>query len=114
MFPQRVFTDASQESMDAVKIAPNAVLDLQTEPGTTGARATAGVLESTFSVEFNRTGVKVPTVTAAMRYTGAIDTTKLPVNVTGAKWDGLFVKITPNGSPATLLSNAPATAGAGA
>lgn len=73
-----------------------------------------GVLESTFSVEFNRTGVKVPTVTAAMRYTGAIDTTKLPVDVTGAKWDGLFVKITPDGSPATLLSNAPAAAGAGA
>lgn len=51
MFPQRVFTDASQESMDAVKIAPNAVLDLQTEPGTTGARATAGVLESTFNYD---------------------------------------------------------------
>lgn len=73
-----------------------------------------GVLESTFSVEFNRTGVKVPTVTAAMRYTGAIDTTKLPVDVTGAKWDGLFVKITSDGSPATLLSNTPAAAGAGA
>lgn len=74
--------------------------------------AIEGVLESQFSVEFNRTGVKVPVVTAGMRYTGAIDTTKLPVDVTGAKWDGLFMKVTPDGSPATILSSAPAVAGA--
>lgn len=72
-----------------------------------------GVLESQFTVEFNRSGVKVPVVTAGMRYTGVIDTTKLPFDVTGAKWQGLFLNRPAEGSPATILSNAPA-AGAGA
>lgn len=51
MFPQKVFVDASQDSMDALKIAPNAAIDLQTEPGLTGGRAAASVLESTFNYD---------------------------------------------------------------
>lgn len=52
MFPQKVFTDASQESMDKVQIAPNAVIDLQSEQALSGgARATASVLESTFNYD---------------------------------------------------------------
>lgn len=52
MFPQKVFTDASQESMEKVQIAPNAVIDLQSEQALgSGARATATVLESTFNYD---------------------------------------------------------------
>lgn len=52
MFPQKLFVDASQESMEAVKVAPNAAIDLQSEPGLSGARqATASVLESTFNYD---------------------------------------------------------------
>lgn len=49
MFPMRVFTDASQDSMDAVTIAPNAVIDLSTDPATEGRQASAGILESGFN-----------------------------------------------------------------
>ena len=51
MFPQKVFVDASHDSMGALKIAPNAAIDLQTEPGLTGGRAAASVLESTFNYD---------------------------------------------------------------
>jgi len=48
MFGQKVFTDASPESMENVKIAPNAMIDLQTEPGSSH-QAKAEVLETHFS-----------------------------------------------------------------
>lgn len=51
MFPQKVITDASQESADAIRIAPNALWDLQTEPSNPGAKASATVLESTFNYD---------------------------------------------------------------
>lgn len=48
MFGQKVFTDASQESMENVKIAPNAMIDVQTEPGS-AHQARVQVLETTFA-----------------------------------------------------------------
>lgn len=48
MFGQKVFTDASPESMENVRIAPNAMIDLQTEPGSSH-QAKAEVLETHFS-----------------------------------------------------------------
>lgn len=48
MFGQKVFIDATPDSMEAVKIAPNAMIDLQTEPGS-NSQAKAQVLESTFT-----------------------------------------------------------------
>lgn len=51
MFPQKVVVDASQESADAIKVAPNALWDLQTEPSNPGAKASAAVLESRFNYD---------------------------------------------------------------
>ncbi len=48
MFPQTVFTDASEESMAAVKISPGALLDLQTDPAKPDAQAKVAKLESSF------------------------------------------------------------------
>ncbi len=49
MFPMRVFTDASQDSMDGLKIAPNAAIDLSTDPASDGKQASATILESSFN-----------------------------------------------------------------
>ncbi|MEG2857203.1 MAG: phage portal protein, partial [Clostridia bacterium] len=49
MFPMRVFTDASQDSMDGLKIAPNAAIDLSTDPASDGKQAAATILESGFN-----------------------------------------------------------------
>lgn len=52
MFPQKVFTDASQASMDSIVIAPGAMIDLQTDPARAGqGHADAKVLEPTFSYD---------------------------------------------------------------
>lgn len=48
MFGQKVFTDASPESMENIRIEPNAMIDLQTEPGSPH-QAKAEVLETQFS-----------------------------------------------------------------
>ena len=48
MFGQKVFIDASPESMEAVRIAANAMIDLQSEPGSPH-QARAEVLETTFA-----------------------------------------------------------------
>lgn len=51
MFPQRVFTDASEASMEGVVIAPNAMVDLQTDPAGNGRQAQYGMLESGFNYD---------------------------------------------------------------
>lgn len=52
MFPQKVFVDASQASMDSVVIAPGAMIDLQTDPARAGqGHADAKVLEPTFGYD---------------------------------------------------------------
>jgi hypothetical protein len=52
MFPQKVFTDASQASMDKVVVAPGAMIDLQTDPARVGqSKADAKVLETAFSYD---------------------------------------------------------------
>ncbi len=48
MFPQTVFTDASEDSMAAVKISPGAMLDLQTDPAKPDVQAKVTKLESSF------------------------------------------------------------------
>ena len=48
MFPMRVFTDASQDSMEGLTIAPNASIDISTDPASEGGRASAAILESGF------------------------------------------------------------------
>lgn len=48
MFPQTVFTDASEDSMAAVKISPGAMLDLQTDPAKPDVQAKVAKLESSF------------------------------------------------------------------
>ena len=49
MFPQKVFVDASQQSIDKVVIAPNAMIDLVTDPAAaSGRQASASVLEGGF------------------------------------------------------------------
>lgn len=48
MFPMRVFVDASQDSMDGLTIAPNAAIDLSTDPAANGGRAEARIMESGF------------------------------------------------------------------
>lgn len=49
MFPQKVFVDASQQSIDKVVIAPNAMIDLVTDPAAApGKQAAASVLEGSF------------------------------------------------------------------
>ena len=49
MFPQTVFTDASEESMASVKISPGASIDLQTDPAAQDAKANVTKLESHFN-----------------------------------------------------------------
>jgi len=53
MFPIKTFTDASQASMDALKIAPGAMMDLQTDPSAaiSGKQAAAGMLEAQFGYD---------------------------------------------------------------
>ena len=51
MFPQKVFTDATESSMDAVTISPGAMVDLQTDPSAMGHQAEAQVLESGFNYD---------------------------------------------------------------
>lgn len=51
MFPQRVFVDASQASMENVKIAPSAMIDLQTDSAQQGRQASADMLESSFGYD---------------------------------------------------------------
>ena len=52
MFPQKVFVDASQASMDNIVIAPGAMIDLQSDPARVGqGHADAKVLEPTFSYD---------------------------------------------------------------
>lgn len=48
MFGQKVFIDASPESIENVRIEPNAMVDIQSEPGSTH-QAKAQVLETTFA-----------------------------------------------------------------
>lgn len=48
MFPMRVFLDASQDSMEGLTIAPNAAIDLSTDPASEGGRADAKMMESAF------------------------------------------------------------------
>lgn len=48
MFGQKVFTDATEESMKNIVIAPNAMIDLQSEPSSPH-QAKAQVLETTFA-----------------------------------------------------------------
>lgn len=48
MFGQKVFIDASPESIEHVRIAPNAMIDIQTEPGS-AQQAKAQVLEAGFA-----------------------------------------------------------------
>jgi len=52
MFPQRVFTDATEESLEKIKIAPGAMVDLQTDPASReGRQAQAKMLESSFGYD---------------------------------------------------------------
>ena len=51
MFPNKVFTDASQASMAAVKVAPGAIIDLQTEPTALDAQAKAEIMEARFNYD---------------------------------------------------------------
>lgn len=48
MFPQRVFRDANQETMDRVKIVPGAIIDAQTDPSS-DHQVDAKILEAQFS-----------------------------------------------------------------
>lgn len=48
MFGQKVFIDATEESVKSIQIAPNAMIDIQSEPATPH-QARAEVLETTFS-----------------------------------------------------------------
>ena len=48
MFGQKVFIDASPESIESVRIEPNAMVDIQSEPGSPH-QAKAQVLETTFA-----------------------------------------------------------------
>ena len=50
MFPMRIFKDASQETMDAVKIAPGAVVDAQTDPASAN-QVDARILETQFGYD---------------------------------------------------------------
>lgn len=50
MFPMRVFRDASQETMDKVKIAPGALVDAQTDPASVG-QVDCKILETQFGYD---------------------------------------------------------------
>lgn len=49
MFGQNVVTDADESSIKNMKIAPSALIDLQTDPASTGGQARAERLESKFT-----------------------------------------------------------------
>lgn len=49
MFEQPVFIDADSESTENIKIAPNAIIDLKTDPTMENSRADAKMLSSSFS-----------------------------------------------------------------
>lgn len=49
MFEQPVFTDADSESLQGLKVAPNAVIDLKTDPALETGKADAKMLSSNFS-----------------------------------------------------------------
>ena len=49
MFPQTVFTDASEDSLAEIKVAPKAMIDLQTDAAKADGQAKAQVLEAGFS-----------------------------------------------------------------
>jgi hypothetical protein len=49
MFEQPVFTDADSEGLAKVKIAPNAMIDLKTDPSIENGKADAKMLSSSFS-----------------------------------------------------------------
>lgn len=51
MFPQKVFTDASEDSMNNVTISPGAMIDLQTDQSAVGHQARSEVLESGFNYD---------------------------------------------------------------
>lgn len=48
MFPQTVFKDASEDSLKNIKVAPHAIIDVQTEPTRPDGQADVKVLESGF------------------------------------------------------------------
>ena len=50
LFPMRVFKDASQETMDHIRIAPGALVDASTEPAS-GQQVSAEILESKFNYD---------------------------------------------------------------
>lgn len=49
MFEQPVFIDADEDSVDDIKIAPNAMIELHTDPTIEGGKADAKMLSSSFS-----------------------------------------------------------------
>jgi len=49
MFPQTAFFDASEDSLSAIKVAPKAIVDIQTDPSSRERQAKAQVLEPGFS-----------------------------------------------------------------
>lgn len=51
MFPQTVFRDAAEESLKNVKVAPKAIIDLQTDPSRMDGQADAKVLETGFGYD---------------------------------------------------------------
>lgn len=68
------------------------------DPDATDGRqsAVAGILESTFEVEYGRTGLKKDEASAGIRYMGVINKKKLPVEVPdGTAFEGLFLDYDP-------------------
>ena len=51
MFPQTVFTDATENCLGSVKISPGAMIDLQTDPSQQGKQAQVSKLETHFSYD---------------------------------------------------------------
>jgi hypothetical protein len=51
MYPQTAFIDASQDSLANIKVAPKAIIDLQTDPAKGDTQARAQVLESSFGYD---------------------------------------------------------------
>lgn len=51
MYPQTIFVDASEESLQNIKIAPAAIIDAQTDPARSDGQADVKKLESAFSYD---------------------------------------------------------------
>ncbi len=51
MFPQRIFSDASEDSLKNIRISPGAMVDLQTDPAVVDKQAQYGLLESSFNYD---------------------------------------------------------------